>query len=68
MTGAGWKYWKNSAKLNAEFQLDRFVFGIIVLGLKISHMFDILHEILMNFMEIEYKFFSGRSSMKWKFS
>ena len=41
-----------------------FVLGIVVLWLKILHVFNILNEALMNVIEVGCEFFGGRSGMR----
>jgi len=48
----------------AGFQLDWFVLGVVVVGLKILRVFDVLYEAFMNFMKVGRKFFSGGSGVR----
>ena len=49
----------------AGFELDGFVLGIVVFGLKVLRVFDVLNEAFMNFVEIGREFFGGGSGMRW---
>jgi len=48
----------------AGFELDGFVLGVVVFGLKILCMFDVLYEAFVNFVEVGWEFFSSGSSVR----